>query len=53
MVEVLGTVHTRRKALLRGRWCPIGPKLGFDQMVAPVPEIMDGFLYFGHSLFRA
>jgi hypothetical protein len=27
------------------RWWPIGPKLVFNQMEAPVPEIMDGSLY--------
>jgi hypothetical protein len=27
--------------LLQGLWWPVGPKLVFYQMVAPVPEIMD------------
>jgi hypothetical protein len=46
MAEALGTVHTLRRGLLRGWWWrPIGPKLAFDQMVAPVPEIMDDSLY--------
>jgi hypothetical protein len=39
MGEVLWTVHMRRAMVARG------PKLIFDQMAAPVPEIMDGFLY--------
>jgi hypothetical protein len=42
MTEVLETVHKGGKELLRGLWLPIGPKLGFDRMTAPVPEIMDG-----------
>jgi hypothetical protein len=29
------------------RWLlPVGPKLVFDQMAAPVPEIMDGSLLY-------
>jgi hypothetical protein len=35
--------------LLRGRWWPVGPKLVFDQMAAPVPEIMDGSSYIGRK----
>jgi hypothetical protein len=45
MVEELEMVHTCGRALLQGRWWPVGPKLVFDQMAAPVPEIMDGSLY--------
>jgi hypothetical protein len=45
MAEALGTVHTRGRGLLRGRWSPVGPKLVFDQMAEPVPEIMDDCLY--------
>jgi hypothetical protein len=41
MVEVLGMVNTHRKGLLRGRWWLVGPRLIFDQVAAPVPEIMD------------
>jgi hypothetical protein len=53
MAEKLGTVHTRGRKLLRGwRW-PVGPKLVFDQMVAPVPEIMDSSLYFKKSTISA
>jgi hypothetical protein len=41
MVEALGTVQTRGRGLVR-RWCwPVDPTLVFDQMAAPVPEIMD------------
>jgi hypothetical protein len=40
MAEALRTVHTGRRELLRGCWWPVGPKLVFDQMAAPVPEIM-------------
>jgi hypothetical protein len=41
MAETLGTVHTRGRGLLGGWWWPVGPKLGFGRMAAPVPEIMD------------
>jgi hypothetical protein len=34
-------VHTCGRRLLRGRWWPVGPKLAFDKMAAPVLEIMD------------
>jgi hypothetical protein len=44
MVEVLGMVHMGGRGLLRGRWWSVGPKLIFDQMVAPVLEIVDGSL---------
>jgi hypothetical protein len=37
MAEALGTVHTGGRGLLQS-YC-------FDQMAAPVPEIMDGLLY--------
>jgi hypothetical protein len=46
MAEALGTVHTRGRGLLQGWWWPIGPKLVFDKMAVPVPEIMDSSLYF-------
>jgi hypothetical protein len=39
-------VHTRRRRLLPGRWWPVGPKLVFDQMADPIPEIMEHSLYF-------
>jgi hypothetical protein len=26
----------------KGRWWPVGPKLIFNEMAAPVPEIMGG-----------
>jgi hypothetical protein len=45
MAEAWGTVHTLGKGLLRGWWWPVGPKLVFDQMAAPVPEIINGSLY--------
>jgi hypothetical protein len=38
-------VHTCGRVLLRGWWWPVGPKLVFDQMAAPVPESMDDCLY--------
>jgi hypothetical protein len=42
--EVLGKVHTRGRRLFRvWRW-PTGPKLVFNQMAAPVSEIMDDSL---------
>jgi hypothetical protein len=44
MAEALRTVHTRGMKLLWGWWWPEGPKLGFDKMAGPVPEIMDGSL---------
>jgi hypothetical protein len=34
-------VHTLWRGLLRKWWWSVGPKLVLDQMVAPVPEIMD------------
>jgi hypothetical protein len=42
MAEALGTVRTRGSGLLRGWWWPVGLKLHFGHMVAPVQEIMDG-----------
>jgi hypothetical protein len=45
MTESLGTVHTQRRGVLRGRWWQAGPQLILDQMAAQVPEIMDGSLY--------
>jgi hypothetical protein len=45
MAEALGTVHTRGRELFRGLWWLVGPKLVFDLMGAPVPEIMGGSLY--------
>jgi hypothetical protein len=41
MAEALGTVHTRGGELVG----PIGPKLVFDQMAVPVPEIVNNSLY--------
>jgi hypothetical protein len=41
MAGALGTVHKRRRALLQGWWWPVGPKLVFDQMAAPILEIMN------------
>jgi hypothetical protein len=45
MAGTLEMVHKREKGLFGGWWWPVGPKLVFDQMAAPVPEIMDGPLY--------
>jgi hypothetical protein len=45
MSETLGTVHTRGRGLLRRWWWPDRPKVSFDQMAAPVPEIKDSTLY--------
>jgi hypothetical protein len=51
MAEVKGMVHMGGKRLLQGWWCPVCRKLAFDQMAAPVPDMMDtGFLYFSHCL---
>jgi hypothetical protein len=44
MAEALEMVHTHRRGLLQGLWWPVGPKLFFGHMAAPVPEIMDRFL---------
>jgi hypothetical protein len=44
MAEALGTVHMHGRRLFRGWWWSVGRKLVFDQMAAPVPEIMDGSL---------
>jgi hypothetical protein len=41
MTEALGTVHMRRRGLLQGWWWPVGPKLVFNLMAAPLPKIMD------------
>lgn len=41
MAEALGTVHACERGLLRGWWLLVGPKLVFDHMAEPVPEIMD------------
>jgi hypothetical protein len=41
MAELLGTMHTHGMGLLQGWWWPKVPRLVFDQMAAPVPEIMD------------
>jgi hypothetical protein len=45
MAEALGKVHTRGREQFRGCWWSVDLKLIFDQMTAPVPEIMDGSLY--------
>jgi hypothetical protein len=39
LAEALGTAHTRGRGLLRWWWWPVGPKLVFDRMSSPVPEI--------------
>jgi hypothetical protein len=43
--EEMGTLHTSRSGLVRGRCWLVGPKSVFDQMAAPVLESMDGSLY--------
>jgi hypothetical protein len=47
MAEALRTVHTRGRELFRGWWWALSTKLVFDQMIAPVSEIMDGSLCVG------
>jgi hypothetical protein len=49
MAEALATTHTRGRVLLREQWWPIGPKLIFNQMAAPVPEIMDSSLFYDNT----
>jgi hypothetical protein len=44
MAQALRAVHSSGRELLRGLWWTMAPKLVFDQMAAPVPEIMDGSL---------
>jgi hypothetical protein len=46
MAEAMRKVHTCGRDLLRRQWWPVGPKLVFDQMPTPVPEIMDGSLHY-------
>jgi hypothetical protein len=41
VAELLGTVPMCGRGLLRGGWWPVGTKLVFDQMAAPLPEMMD------------
>jgi hypothetical protein len=43
LAEALGKMHTLGWGLLRGWWWPVGPKLVFNQVAAPVQEIMDAF----------
>jgi hypothetical protein len=43
--QAFGRVLMLERELLRGWWWPVGPKLFFNQMAAPVLEIMDGSLY--------
>jgi hypothetical protein len=38
---VLGTVHTHGRVLFLWWWWPVGPKLVFGQMEAPLLEIME------------
>jgi hypothetical protein len=44
IIESLGTEHKRGRGLVQGWWWPIAIKFVFEQMVEPVPEIMDGSL---------
>jgi hypothetical protein len=41
MTEAMGTMRTCRRGLFRRWWWSVGPKLVFDQMEEPVPEIMN------------
>jgi hypothetical protein len=41
---VLERMYAHGMRLLRGWWWPTGPKLVFDQIATPVPEIMDDIL---------
>jgi hypothetical protein len=41
MAEALGTLHTRGMGLFHGWWWSVSPKLFFDVMAAPIPNIMD------------
>jgi hypothetical protein len=52
MAELLGMVHTHGRGLLKGRWWPVGPKLVFDKMAAPILENMDssGSFLFASSI---
>jgi hypothetical protein len=50
MAEVMGTVLTRGRRLFRKRWWQVDPKFVFDQIAAPVLEIMDGSLYIQKKL---
>jgi hypothetical protein len=45
VAEALVTVHKLGRVLLRKYWWSAGRKLVFDQMAAPVLDIMDGSLY--------
>jgi hypothetical protein len=40
LAESLGTVLTGGMGLLRRWWWPVNPKIVFDQMAAPVSEII-------------
>jgi hypothetical protein len=45
IAEALVMVHMWGREVLRGWWWPVGPNLVFDQMAAPVLEIVGGSLY--------
>jgi hypothetical protein len=45
MTETLVEAHTHGRGLLRGWWWPVGPQLVFDQVVSPVPDIIEDSLY--------
>jgi hypothetical protein len=47
--------HTRGRGVLQGSWWPVDPKLVFDQIASPVPEIMDGgssCKHFGEKILK-
>jgi hypothetical protein len=41
----VGTVNVHGRGLPWRRWWRVGPKLFFDQMAAPVPEVVSYSLY--------
>jgi hypothetical protein len=45
MAEALGMMHAGGRGLLQGRWWTGGPKLVYNQIGAPVPEIMNTTTY--------
>jgi hypothetical protein len=45
MAEALGMMHELGRVLLLGLLWPVDPKLVFDQMAAPMLEIMDDSLH--------
>jgi hypothetical protein len=50
MAEAMETMHTRGRRLLRGWWWR--PKLVFDQIAAPVSQILEGSLCVRTRLYK-